>query len=105
VLASCALGLITCPVTRLFAFTPKDRVAFAPAIHPDMDLRLYAPHAAALRALGCVVLGGDDLFASWRDAVDHVEQRLAPTRRREAGRIVTLGRWPAAQGRLGWSEE
>jgi len=83
VVAECALGIVSCPVTRLFAFFPKDRVCIAPAIHPRMDLRLYAPHLARLRELGCAVVGGDDAFASWSDVRGFLSTKLerrAPSR-------------------------
>lgn len=76
VLSACALGVIDDPVTRLFAFTPKDRVVVAPALHPHLDRRLYVDHVARLRELGVAVLGGEDLFASWADVVAEVRDRL-----------------------------
>ena len=81
IIAQCALGEVTCAVTRLFAFTPKDRVVVAPAIHPYLERSIYEPHVRRLRDLGCTVLGGDDLFASWADVRDHLCERLALKRR------------------------
>lgn len=77
IIAEAALGLTTCAVTRMIAFMPKYRVVIAPAIHPEMDRRVYAPHLARLTELGCVVLGGDDLFASWADVRDHLKNTFA----------------------------
>jgi phosphopantothenoylcysteine synthetase/decarboxylase len=56
VIAQCAIGEVTCPVTRLFAFTPKDKILIAPAIHSRMDMRIYQPHLTKLQDLGCHVL-------------------------------------------------
>lgn len=64
IFAECALGIVSCTVTRLFAFTPKERVVLAPALHPRMDLRLYRDHEKRLVDVGCTVLARDDLFAS-----------------------------------------
>lgn len=87
IVAECALGIVSCTVTRLFAFFPKDRVCIAPAIHPKMDARIYAPHLARLRELGCAVVGGEDAFASWADVLAHVTPALER-------RALTLGRKP-----------
>lgn len=80
IVAECALGIVSCAVTRLFAFFPKERVVVAPAIHPMMDMRIYAPHLARLRELGCTVVGAEDAFASWADVLAH----LAPALERRA---------------------
>jgi phosphopantothenoylcysteine synthetase/decarboxylase len=56
IIAQCAIGEVTCPVTRLFAFTPKDKILIAPAIHSRMDTRIYKPHLKRLQDLGCHVL-------------------------------------------------
>lgn len=76
ILAEGAIGSITCPVTRLIAFTPWERLVIAPAIPPALDPTVYRPHLQTLRDRGCTVLGSDDLFASWRDVLDHLQQRL-----------------------------
>jgi hypothetical protein len=76
ILVECAQGSITCPVTRLFAFTDKARVVVAPALHPRLDARIYRPHVATLRELGCAVVGGDDLFASFADVKAELARRL-----------------------------
>jgi phosphopantothenoylcysteine synthetase/decarboxylase len=56
IIVQCATGEITCPVTRLFAFTPKNKILIAPAIHSRMDMRIYQPHLERLQDLGCHVL-------------------------------------------------
>ncbi len=84
ILAQCALGEVTCPVTRLFAFTPKDRVLIAPAIHPDMSRELYDPHVKRLSGLGCKVLAAADLWANWRDVEDAIVDRLKLSRLKAA---------------------
>lgn len=61
IIAQCALGEVTCPVTRLFAFTPKAQILIAPAIHPRMDNRIYQPHLDRLKELGCHVIN------QWRE--------------------------------------
>jgi phosphopantothenoylcysteine synthetase/decarboxylase len=76
ILAQCALGEVTCPVTRLFAFTPKDRVVIAPALHARMDGRLYAGHVDRLRSIGCAVLGDPAFTTTWLDVEEHLAARL-----------------------------
>lgn len=82
VLATCALGLISCPVSRLFAFTEKDRVIVAPTLHPAMEPRLYRAHLDTLASVGCAIVapGGRSAWpqleqlvvartgCSWREA-------------------------------------
>jgi phosphopantothenoylcysteine synthetase/decarboxylase len=77
ILAQCALGEVTCPVTRLFAFTPKDRVVVAPSLHPRMDVRLYEGHVERLRSIGCAVLGAPSFTTTWMDVEEHLAARLA----------------------------
>lgn len=89
IVAECALGIVSCPVTRLFAFFPKDKVCVAPAIHPKMDLRVYSPYLTRLRQLGCAVVGGADAFASWADVQGFVAPKLS--RRAPAAGPVLLG--------------
>ncbi|MBX3230977.1 MAG: hypothetical protein KIT84_36570 [Labilithrix sp.] len=88
VLSQCALGEVTCPVTRLFAFSAKDRILVAPAIHPRMDRRIYEPHVARLRDLGCEVLGGPDLWATWHDAETRIVARLGLTKKTRTGDVL-----------------
>lgn len=77
IIAQCALGEITCPVTRLFAFTPKDRILIAPAIHPRMDMRIYQPHLDKLRDLGCQVLSQEHEESSPYSLWSQVELKIA----------------------------
>lgn len=89
ILAQCALGEITCPVTRLFAFTPKDRVVVAPAIHARMDARLYEGHVDRLRSVGCAVLGDRSLATTWAEIEEHLAAELG-LRKSTAGGTVRL---------------
>lgn len=89
-LTECAGGSITCPVTRLFAFTDKARIVFAPALHPRFDLRIYRPQLERLRELGVTVLGGEDGHADWAELRQVLLERLQPPRREGAGRTVLL---------------
>lgn len=59
IVVECATGVVTCPVTRLFAFTPKKRVIFCPAIHPQMTMELYERHLENIALLGCCVLASN----------------------------------------------
>lgn len=74
-IAQCALGIIACPATRVFAFAEKQRVVVCPALHPRMDAGLYADHVKRLASLGCrVISGGAGLaLARW----SHVESAIA----------------------------
>ncbi len=90
ILAECANGSITDPVTRLFAFTPKQRIAVAPAIHAQMDPRPYRDHVNKLRDLGCTVLGGDDLHADWASAKSWLVAKLGIERKPDGGGVVRL---------------
>lgn len=105
ILAECAAGSVTCPVTRLVAFTPFDRVAIAPAVHAQMDPRPYRRHLERLAELGCTVLGGDDLHADWATVKGWLVARLGLVRSGAAGspaggaesdvvRLDRLGREP-----------
>lgn len=92
ILAQCATGEITDPVTRLFAFTEKARVIVAPCLHPSLDLRIYRPHVERLRELGCTVVGPEDLFASFADAKRALVDGLGLRRRADAPGVVRLER-------------
>lgn len=65
ILAECAIGSITCPVTRLFAFFKKERVIVTPYLHHDMDQRLYVRHLRTLEELGCLVLKSSNDNLVW----------------------------------------
>lgn len=82
ILAECAAGSVTCPVTRLVAFTPFERIAIAPAVHAQMDPRPYREHLARLADFGCTVLGGDDLHADWAAVQSWLVARLGLERTR-----------------------
>jgi Flavoprotein len=56
IIAECALGIVTCPVTRLFAFTAKDRVVLVPYLHPLISDQLYLDHLERMQRIGVTVL-------------------------------------------------
>jgi phosphopantothenoylcysteine decarboxylase / phosphopantothenate---cysteine ligase len=97
IIAQCALGEVTCPVTRLFAFTPKERILIAPAIHSRMDKRIYYPHLNKLQELGCHVLNQhqeeDALYSLW----SHIELKIAEMLEAEklAPSTRSLELWPS----------
>lgn len=67
ILAQCALGIVSCPVTRCFAFADKRRVIVTPYLHPRMEQRLYRPHIEVLCSIGCRIAQPDDELL-WRDS-------------------------------------
>jgi hypothetical protein len=78
IIAQCANGEITCPVTRLFAFTEKKRIAVCPALHPNFDIRIYINHLDMLDRLGCNILAhrlGDRIEPPSWDAVESFIQK------------------------------
>lgn len=60
ILASVAAGIVSCPVTRLFAFGRKDRTIVCPSLHPDMSDSIYRRHVELLEQVGTVVVRPDD---------------------------------------------
>jgi phosphopantothenoylcysteine synthetase/decarboxylase len=56
IVAECALGLITCPVTRLFAFKAKEQIIVVPHLHPAMDVSLYVDHLVRIERVGATVI-------------------------------------------------
>lgn len=92
IIAQCALGIIECAPTRLFAFMDKSKVVVAPALHPAMDRRLYEPHFETLRSLGCEVLPAADGHVSWADVVSHVSSRLSLKKQAVGLDVVLLNR-------------
>lgn len=91
-IAQCALGIVECAPTRLFAFMDKSKIVVAPALHPVMDRRLYDPHFETLRSLGCELLPTTDGLVCWADVVKHVEARLSLKRQTLAPEVVLLNR-------------
>ena len=65
-IAEMALGIISCPVTRAFAFTPKAKVFITPYLHPAMEPSIYIPHLAMLQRCGCHLVMPSQ-GATWRD--------------------------------------
>ena len=56
ILAECALGIVTCPVTRLFAFANKEHTVVVPYLHPAMDVTLYVDHIDKIERIGATVV-------------------------------------------------
>lgn len=56
IIAEMALGIISCPVTRLFAFTNKKQVIITPYLHEDMCWSLYIEHLEKLSSVGCNII-------------------------------------------------
>lgn len=56
ILAECALGIISCPVTRVFAFADKHSTIVTPILHPRMDSSLYSEHIQKLQNVGCTII-------------------------------------------------
>jgi phosphopantothenoylcysteine synthetase/decarboxylase len=85
ILTSCATGLITCPVTRLFAFTPKDRIIIGACLHPKMDHRIYQPSLDMLSKLGCLVIEQTDSSKGslWPKIEEAIAVRLSDCKRPE----------------------
>lgn len=71
--AECALGIVSCAVTRIFAFSDKHRVIMVPFIHPQMEKRLYLGHLQILSEVGCTILDQSPGTDSWQT----VEERLS----------------------------
>ena len=98
IIAQCALGEITCPVTRLFAFTPKERILIAPAIHPKMDKRIYQPHLNKLQELGCHVLNqwqeDASTYSLWSQIELKIGEMLEAEQHAAPTGVLTL--WPSA---------
>ncbi len=66
IVSSAALGIISCPVTRCFAFMPKERVILTPYLHPAMSPEIYRGHLETLSGCGCQLVAPDDGLV-WRD--------------------------------------
>ncbi|WP_408588842.1 flavoprotein [Paraburkholderia tropica] len=67
IIAECALGIISCPVTRLFSFSPKSNVVVTPYLHPDMTESLYTSHIDTLKKVGCTVIKPKAHGLLWKD--------------------------------------
>ncbi|WP_408381725.1 flavoprotein [Paraburkholderia megapolitana] len=91
IIAACALGLISCPVTRLFAFTPKDRIVVTPYLHPNMSASLYVDHIAKLRELGCTMVLPKNGGLQWTDESAWTATELAVTERLRLSGVALHG--------------
>lgn len=69
-------GSITCPVTRLVAFTTPSRVMICPALHPNLSLGIYQPILQELQVRGHTVLGAISGVASWNEVEIATQQLL-----------------------------
>jgi len=56
IIVEAAIGNITCPVTRVIAFTDKSKILFAPTIHPQLNQKIYQSHIENLKKIGCSFL-------------------------------------------------
>ena len=90
VLCEVATGSISCCVTRLFGFTPKDRIIIAPKIHPKLTRSLYDSHIQKIQELGCFVLHPDTLWTPWADVELAIERKLLLQRTPPQQQIVQL---------------
>jgi len=77
ILAECALGIVSCPVTQVFAFADKASVLICPALHPRCTKWLYEDHLRRLETLGCTVLGVTNGEFMERATWDDVEKGLS----------------------------
>lgn len=90
VISEAANGAVSCCVTRLFAFTPKERIVVAPHIHPQLASSLYEMHLDRIEELGCLVLRTDTLWAPWSDVELAIEHKLGLTRRIPEQEVILL---------------
>jgi phosphopantothenoylcysteine synthetase/decarboxylase len=56
IVAEAALGIVSCPVTRLFAFSNKKKLILTQFLHPAMEASLYLRHLETLKSIGCTVI-------------------------------------------------
>jgi phosphopantothenoylcysteine synthetase/decarboxylase len=90
VVAQCAIGEVTCPVTRLFAFTPKERVVLAPALHPRMMRGLYEGHIEKLGRMGCSIIEAE-VGSAWPEIEKEVGKRLNLVAKNDPGEMLQVG--------------
>lgn len=76
VIAECAAGITSCPVTKTFAFTPKGSVVIDCTLHPSLDRQVYASAVQRLSDFGCLVFEGAENGSSWNDLVSKIEKFL-----------------------------
>ncbi|TGE15018.1 flavoprotein [Hymenobacter elongatus] len=77
IVAECALGIITCPVTRLFSFVEKKKIIMCFMLHPRMEKNIYAQHIINLKNLGVMILGfEDERSTDWTNIEQVISQRL-----------------------------
>lgn len=89
-IAETANGIISCPVTRTFAFFPKDRIVLGAAIHPQMDERLYRPAIDRLRSVGCKVVEAKTGEDHWGRVEQSVVSLLDLPTSQSSGQVVEL---------------
>jgi phosphopantothenoylcysteine synthetase/decarboxylase len=90
IISEAANGAVSCCVTRLFAFTPKERIVVAPHIHPQLARSLYETHLERIEGLGCLILRSDTLWAPWADVELAIERKLGLTRRTPEQEVIQL---------------
>lgn len=100
ILVQCAIGEITCPVTRLFAFSPKDKVVILPFIHPRMDSQIYQEHIDKLSDLGCTVLTSQKEMqqsqSPWLCVEQEIAKRLAIKKVTSPSLVLQLDNFPSS---------
>ena len=82
VIAEASLGIISCPVTRTIAFSPKEKVVIVPYLNVAHHQLTYKEHLSRLTSQGCevVVPLSEDLVwqseSAWVAARHAVHNRL-----------------------------
>ncbi|EDX82958.1 Flavoprotein [Synechococcus sp. PCC 7335] len=66
VIAEAALGIVSCPVTRVIAFSPKEKVIMVPYLHTAHHQMVYREHLGQLRRQGCEVVMPSDNDLCWK---------------------------------------
>jgi hypothetical protein len=84
ILSEAANGNVTCPVTRIIAFAPKEKIIVAPFVHPMLCASVYAQHLLRLEEIGCQVVQHDNLHPSWRDVEATIVHTLSLSQRAHA---------------------
>jgi phosphopantothenoylcysteine synthetase/decarboxylase len=87
IVAEFAIGSITCPVTRLFAFTEKSKIVVVPQIHQQLHAEVYEKHLQAISDMGCTVLGSASKSADWRQMELLVASRIGVLRHESPEKI------------------
>lgn len=73
IIAESAIGNVTCPVTRLMAFTPAKKTLIVASIHPSMDEDIHEKNLKLHEECGRIVIRNDPIKSVWAD----IFQRIA----------------------------